>query len=57
MSIDIHINTTKFIAPLEEVYAEAETEEISRERAEELISKMKKQGDLLAPDSKHIKLV
>jgi replicative DNA helicase Mcm len=44
-------------APLEEVYAEAETEEISRERAEELITKMKKQGDLLAPDAKHIKLV
>ncbi|NPE31075.1 minichromosome maintenance protein MCM [Methanococcoides sp. SA1] len=44
-------------APLEEIYAEAETEEISRERAEELITKMKRQGDLLAPDAKHIKLV
>ncbi|NPE28081.1 minichromosome maintenance protein MCM [Methanococcoides sp. SA1] len=44
-------------APLEEIYAEAEAQEISRERAEELITKMKRQGDLLAPDAKHIKLV
>jgi replicative DNA helicase Mcm len=44
-------------APLEEVYAEAESEDIDRERAEELVTKMKRQGDLLAPDNKHIKLV
>ncbi|WP_440952542.1 minichromosome maintenance protein MCM [Methanococcoides sp. FTZ1] len=44
-------------APLEEVYAEAESEGIERDRVEELITKMKRQGDLLSPDNKHIKIV
>ncbi|AKB84627.1 minichromosome maintenance protein MCM [Methanococcoides methylutens] len=44
-------------APLEEVYAEAESENIERDRVEELITKMKRQGDLLSPDNKHIKIV
>ena len=44
-------------APLEEVYEEAEKDDIGSEKAEELVLKMKRQGDLLAPDNKHIKLV
>ncbi len=44
-------------APLEEIYEEAEKDNIDREHAEELITKMKRQGDILAPDNKHIKMV
>ncbi len=44
-------------APLEEVYAAAEAENISHEQAEELIRKMRQKGDLMSPDKKHIKIV
>jgi replicative DNA helicase Mcm len=44
-------------APLDEVYEEASAENIDREHAEEFIQKMKRTGDLLAPDKKHIRLV
>ncbi len=44
-------------APLEEIYEEAKAENIDRDHAEELITKMKRQGDILAPDNKHIKMV
>ena len=45
-------------APVEEVYAEAESKHgIDRAHAEEYIKKMKQGGDLLSPDQKHIRLV
>ena len=44
-------------APIEEVYAEAETEQIDREHAESLIDKMKRTGDLLMPDPTHVRIV
>ncbi len=44
-------------APLEEVYAEARNQEIDREHAEELISKMRRSGDLIKPDKEHVKVV
>jgi replicative DNA helicase Mcm len=45
-------------APLEEVYAEAESEHgIDRGHAEEYIKKMKQRGDILSPDQTHIRLI
>jgi DNA replicative helicase MCM subunit Mcm2 (Cdc46/Mcm family) len=44
-------------ASLEDVYWEVSNLHIGRERAEELITKLKRMGDLLAPDNEHIKLV
>jgi replicative DNA helicase Mcm len=45
-------------APLEEVYAEAESKHgIDRAHAEEYIKKMKLGGDLLSPDQNHIRLI
>lgn len=45
-------------APLEEVYAEAESEHgIDRGHAEDYIKKMKQRGDILSPDQNHIRLI
>ncbi|MFP4654726.1 MAG: minichromosome maintenance protein MCM [Methanohalobium sp.] len=44
-------------APVDEVYTRAEEEQIDREHAEELITRMRRQGDLLSPDKDHIRLV
>ena len=44
-------------ASLEDVYWEASNLHIGRERTEELIKKMKYQGDLLSPDPEHIRAV
>jgi len=44
-------------APLEEVYAEAEAENIDKAHAEDLITRMGRSGDLLKPDNAHIRLV
>ncbi len=44
-------------APLEEVFAEAQVQQIDRQHAEELIAKMRRSGDLLKPDNDHIKVV
>jgi replicative DNA helicase Mcm len=44
-------------APLEEVYIEAESIGIDKTHAEEYIKKMKQGGDLLSPDTNHIRLV
>ncbi|ADI73445.1 MCM family protein [Methanohalobium evestigatum Z-7303] len=44
-------------APVEEVYSRAEEEQIDREHAEELVTRMRRQGDLLSPDKDHIRLV
>jgi replicative DNA helicase Mcm len=42
-------------APLEEVYAEAMKQQIDKDKAEELISRMRRSGDLIKPDKDHIK--
>jgi replicative DNA helicase Mcm len=44
-------------APLEEVFAEAQAQQIDRQHAEELIAKMRRSGDLVTPDNDHIKVV
>lgn len=44
-------------APIEEVIAEAQAQQIDRHHAEELIAKMRRSGDLLKPDNEHIKVV
>ncbi|MBN1134656.1 MAG: minichromosome maintenance protein MCM [Methanosarcinaceae archaeon] len=44
-------------APLEEIYMEAEAENINREHAEDAIKKMSRAGDLIKPDSSHVRLV
>ena len=44
-------------APLEDIYAAAENEQIDREHAEELVAKMRRIGDLLKPDEAHVRLV
>jgi replicative DNA helicase Mcm len=44
-------------APLEEIYAEAAVEGIDRAHAEEMISKMRRSGDLMKPDHDSVKLV
>jgi replicative DNA helicase Mcm len=44
-------------APLEEVYAEAQNQQIDRQHAEELVSKMRRSGDLIKPDKEHVKVV
>ncbi|MCC7576183.1 MAG: minichromosome maintenance protein MCM [Methanomethylovorans sp.] len=44
-------------APLEEIYAEAALEGIDRAHAEEMISKMRRSGDLMKPDHDSVKLV
>ncbi|WP_094227930.1 minichromosome maintenance protein MCM [Methanolobus psychrotolerans] len=44
-------------APLEEVYTEAQNQQIDRQHAEELISKMRRSGDLIKPDKEHVKVV
>ncbi|MCD4806874.1 MAG: hypothetical protein K8R13_04775 [Methanococcoides sp.] len=44
-------------ASLEDVYQEALKLQIERECAEECVTKLKHHGDLLAPDSKHVKIV
>lgn len=45
-------------APLEEVYAEAKAQhQFDRERAEELVSTMRRSGDLLKPDKDHVKVI
>ncbi|WP_407357002.1 minichromosome maintenance protein MCM [Methanolobus sp. WCC5] len=44
-------------APLEEVYSEAQNQQIDRQHAEELISKMRRSGDLIKPDKEHVKVV
>ncbi|TGC11407.1 minichromosome maintenance protein MCM [Methanolobus halotolerans] len=44
-------------APLEEVYAEAQAQQVDRQHAEELISKMRRSGDLLKPDKDHVKVI
>ncbi|WMW21041.1 minichromosome maintenance protein MCM [Methanolobus mangrovi] len=44
-------------APLEEVYAEAQNQQIDHQHAEELISKMRRSGDLIKPDKEHVKVV
>ncbi len=51
---DRHANGT---APLDEVYAEAEIEQIDREHVEELVNKMSRTGDLLKPKKDHVRLV
>ncbi|NPE30464.1 hypothetical protein HNV12_21425 [Methanococcoides sp. SA1] len=44
-------------ASLEDVYQEALKLQIERECDEECVTKLKHHGDLLAPDSKHVKIV
>jgi replicative DNA helicase Mcm len=44
-------------APLEEVYAEAQAQQVDRQHAEELVSKMRRSGDLIKPDKDHVKVV
>ncbi|WP_406661067.1 minichromosome maintenance protein MCM [Methanolobus sp. ZRKC3] len=44
-------------APLEEVYAEAQAQQIDREHAEDMVSKMRRSGDLIKPDKEHVKVV
>jgi replicative DNA helicase Mcm len=44
-------------APLDEIYTEAEAEQIDRGHAEELISKMRRTGDVLSPDNAHLRLI
>ena len=44
-------------APLDEIYNEAEAEQIDRGHAEELISKMRRTGDVLSPDNAHLRLI
>jgi replicative DNA helicase Mcm len=44
-------------APLEDIFIEAEKEQIDRVHAEELITKMLGKGDLLKPDNTHVRLV
>lgn len=44
-------------APLEEVYAEAQKQDIDRQHAEDLISRMRRSGDLIKPDKEHVKVV
>ena len=44
-------------APLEDIFIEAEKEQIDRVHAEELITKMKRKGDLLKPDEAHVRLI
>ncbi|MDY0387637.1 MAG: minichromosome maintenance protein MCM [Methanolobus sp.] len=44
-------------APLEEVYIEAQNQQMDRQHAEELISKMRRSGDLIKPDKEHVKVV
>ena len=44
-------------APVDEIYTEAEAENIDREHAENLVARMSRAGDLLKPDSSHVRLV
>ncbi len=44
-------------APLEEVYEEAANQQIDRQHVEDLISKMRRSGDLIKPDKEHVKVV
>jgi replicative DNA helicase Mcm len=44
-------------APLEEVYAEAQNQQIDRQHAEDLIARMRRSGDLIKPDKEHVKVV
>ncbi len=42
---------------LEDIYREASNLHVERERAEELITKLKRVGDLLSPDADHVRAV
>lgn len=44
-------------APLEEVFVEAQKENIDKDKVEELISRMRRSGDLIKPDKDHIKVI
>jgi replicative DNA helicase Mcm len=44
-------------APLEEVFVEAQKENMDKDKVEELISRMRRSGDLIKPDKDHIKVI